>query len=359
MFYYELVSHATKILIVLIIILPITELFKLLDQVISGNLPVVTLLTLMLYGTIASFPMILTIALFLTITITLNRYSKDHELVIWLACGISPFYWLRQVIFFSLPLVIICGICSIYITPWASLKSEHYANFLLKQQINTVITPGVFKETTDHTQVFYLEHYSLSQGSAQNLFIHYMTQGNEFNTHNITAHSGHITNESGIVGIKLYNGNWYDLLDNQQMNIIAHFNSLSVTIGQQYKPHSNEPINISTLPISELLHNQSTHAQSQVSWRISIALMMFVMAILVVPISMQIGRMQNNLVFILPPIFYAVYQNLLLTVNGYIESGSISIVMVLLLHASMIVIAFITLYIKTFPKGYLLSKNKR
>lgn len=38
-FYKELVANAARILTVLVIILPITELFKLLDQAASGHIP--------------------------------------------------------------------------------------------------------------------------------------------------------------------------------------------------------------------------------------------------------------------------------------------------------------------------------
>ena len=44
-FYRELVSNASKIFIVLLFILPLTELFKLLEQAASGNISTITFAT--------------------------------------------------------------------------------------------------------------------------------------------------------------------------------------------------------------------------------------------------------------------------------------------------------------------------
>jgi len=218
LFYRELVSNATKIFIVLVSILPVTELFKLLNQAASGSIPTVTLVTLMIYGTIASFPMILTIACFLTVVITINRYCKDQEFAIWLSSGISPFYWLKLVALFIMPMTIICAFCTMYVTPWATSKSQEYANFLSKQQTSILISPGVFKENDDGNQVFYIEKYSLAPSFAQNVFIQYNEAGGA--PYNITAKSGKIENKDGIISVILRNGHRYELTNNADNNII-------------------------------------------------------------------------------------------------------------------------------------------
>ena len=354
-FYRELVSHASKIFIVLVCILPLTELFRLIDQAASGSIPKITLLTMMIYGTIASFPMVLTIASFLTVVITVNRFCKDHEFSIWLSSGLAPFYWLKQVAIFSFPLALICAISSMYITPWATSKSQEYANFLSKQQTNLIISPGVFKEQDNGNQVFYLDHYSTNLGIAKKIFIEYKDLAGVYN---ITADSGRIDNNNGIFGITLINGNRYDLGNTSDTNIIFHFDEFRASVKQQYTPKDKEMFEIPTSSVSRLISKNTTQARSELSWRISIAVMMFVMCIIAVPISIQAGRVQNNLVFILPPIIYAVYENIILSLNGYVNEGTLPIEAVFLIHIMMLLVAVFLTYLKTFPKGYFSSKNK-
>lgn len=356
-FYRELVNNATKIFIVLVAVLPITELFKLLNQAASGGIPTVTLITLMIYGTIASFPMILTIACFLTVVITINRYCKDQEFSIWLASGISPFYWLRQVTYFIIPMTIICAISTMYITPWATAKSEDYVNYLSKRQTAMIISPGVFKENSTGDQVFYLEKYSISPSFAQNIFIQYLEQNGS--PYNITAKAGRIETNNGILSIILKDGHRYDLANADDNILQLNFDEFKASIKQDYTPRDKNNVGISTSTINQLLQKDNNNARAELSWRISIAAMMLVMALLAVPISIQTGRVQNNLVFIMPPIIYAIYENLILTINGYINSGALSSMMyVFIVHVGMAIIAISLTYMKTFPKGYIRSKNK-
>jgi lipopolysaccharide export system permease protein len=356
-FYRELVATASKIFIVLVCILPLTELFKLLDQAASGKIPTITLFTMMLYGTIASFPMILTIATFLTVVITLNRYCKDHEFAIWSASGLSPFYWLRQVAYFSLPLTIICAASSMYITPWATTKSESYADYLSKQQANMFLAPGMFRESNDGKKVFYIEHYTLVPSLAKKIFIQYIDEDNK--TYNITANSGKVNNSKGIMSVMLQNGHRYELNSNSDYQMVLNFDQFKASQEEKYTAADMKKLGINTDSIQQLMGNNDPHAKAELSWRISIAAMMFAMSLIVVPISIQTGRVQNNLIFIFPPIFYALYENSILSFNGYVSDGKVtSIMYVFAIHILIIVIAIFLVYLKTFPKGYWKSKNK-
>lgn len=358
-FFSELVSNASKIFTVLVFILPVTELFKLLDQAASGNIATVTLVTMMIYGTIASFPMILTIACFLSIVITINRYCKDQEFSVWLASGVSPFYWLRQVSIFSIPMVIICIASTLYITPWATSKSEEYANFLTKQQAAMAIAPGLFKEGDGGRQVFYIEHYTLSPSLANRIFIRYQEQAKLYT---LTANTGKIENNEGMYSISLQDGSRYDIstTPTDDTTTVINFKELKATIEQQYAPLQRHGLHINTAKFDQLWADNSAKAKAALSWRISIALMLFVMCIVAVPISIQVGRRQNNLVFITTPVIYAIYENLILTVNGYISNGTLpSMGYIFIIHGVLLVFALYLTYVKTYPQGYFRSKNKK
>jgi lipopolysaccharide export system permease protein len=311
----------------------------------------------MLYGTIASFPMILTIATFLTITITINRYCKDHEFAIWSASGLSPFYWLRLVAYFSFPLTLICAVSSMYVTPWATAKAENYANYLSKQEANMFLAPGLFRENSDGNQVFYIEHYTLIPSLARKIFIQYTDSDN--NMYNLTAKAGKIKNTDGILSVVLENGHRYELNDNKENEMVLNFKEFRASEEEKYTAEDMKKLGINASTVAELYANNDPHAKAELSWRISFAAMMFAMSLLVLPVSIQTGRMQNNVIFILPPIFYALYENSILTFNGYLGGGAItSMFYVLFIHIVMIIIAIILTYLKIFPKGYWVSKNK-
>ncbi len=364
-FYRELVDNAMKILIVMVFILPMTELFKLLEDGGTSGIPTQTLLAFVLYGTIASFPMILTISCFLTIVITINRYCKDHEFVIWLSSGVSPFMWLKLVTQFAIPICVLCAISTIYITPWATNKKDEYAEYLSKQKTNIMITPGIFRENSSGKDVFYLDHYSLVTGYAKYIFIQY-TRDDDV-VYNVTAMEGKIDNADGITSVTLKNANRYQTSNGNNDNygrFDIKFDELQAKIKQDYNPLKLVDRGVNTFSLSHLInvinnkHNKD--AQAELSWRLSIAIMMFVMMFLAVPISIQVGRIQSNFVFILPPIIYAIYNQIILTLNGYINQGiTHSMIVVQMIHIGLILIGLLLTYYKTYPKGYWFSRNKK
>lgn len=360
-FHKELVSNASRILTILVIILPITELFKLLDRASSGNLPSVTIITLMLYGTLASFPMVLNIASFLGIVITFNRYSKDHELAVWLASGVSPFQWLKQTAVFMVPITITCGICSMFITPWAVHQSEQYAKFLSKQAAPMALTPGQFKESPDGKNVYYIEKYSLDQGYAKNIFLQYEDESGI--SYNITASTGEITNNEGMIGMTLFDGNRYQISNFESGNVInLHFKTFTATLKQAYDPEKDRVgLNSQSMPTSQLvsLYDVSSNNRSALSSRISIMVMTFIMGLIAVPLSMQTSRVQGSLVFIFPPLLYGIYQNIVMTIEAQINDQKLySIVWVMPAHILLLSVALGLTYIKSKPNGYFRSKNK-
>lgn len=364
-FYQELVSNAIKILTVLVFILPITELFKLLENTGSGGLPTNTLIALVLYGTIASFPMILTISCFLTVVITINRYCKDHEFAVWLSSGVSPFFWLKLVSKFALPLSVLCAVSTMYITPWATGKKNEYTEFLSRQKTNIMITPGIFRENGNGRDVFYLDHYSLLTGYARDIFVQYTEDNGTI--YNITAYEGKLSSGgSGVSSLTLKNARRYQLSANNNeaySKIDLFFTELRASIKDDYQQSSARIKSIDSSSIAKLLEtinsNNDTHAKAELSWRISIAVMFFVMNFLAVPISIQTGRVQGSMVFIVPPIIYAVYNNLVLTLNGYVNQGVFSsMIIVQLLHLLLIGCGVLLTYYKCYPKGYWFIKRK-
>ncbi len=357
-FYRELVSNASKIFVVLLFILPLTELFKLLEQAASGSISTMTFATLILYATIAAFPMVLNIACFLTLVITINRYCKEHEFAVWLSSGISPFYWLKQTTIFILPMAILCGICSMVVTPWAVGKADQYKKYMSKQALASFVTPGVFKESPDNKQVFYVENYSLAPSFAKRLFVQYTDE--EQKTYAITAKAGKISSDNGVISVTLENGHRYELNGTSPNNIILNFNQFKASIKQNNPEEAKDTtLNVQTALMRSLIAAKTSTARAELSGRISVAIMTLLMALIALPISIQTGRVQNNLIFIAPPLIYAIYQNLVMTINDSIAKGILtSMFYIMPLHLFVLAVAIGLTYVKSKPRGYFWSKNK-
>jgi LPS export ABC transporter permease LptF len=238
-FYRELISNAFKIFTVILLILPLTELFKLFDAVSSGSIPKGAVFTMVTFGVLASFPQALTITCLLAVVITLNRMCKDQEYVIWLTSGISPFYWFKLTAIFAVSMMVICAVSTMYITPWANLKVKVYTNYLFKEEINTFLSPGVFKEDANTGQVYYLKSYSLIGGEANNIFAQY-TDNKTNILYNITSKSGDISNDNGLLLLQLHNGSRIQLTNDPKNNTysLINFDTFQAKINQKFDEHA-------------------------------------------------------------------------------------------------------------------------
>lgn len=355
-YYKELSTNATKVIIILILILPLQEFMARVGTTAAGSMPITTLLTITLFGTISSFPEILTIACILAIVITLNRYSKENEFIVWMASGVSPFYFLRQTFYFIIPFAVICGLCTTVINPWANVKTKTYSDFILKQEANALISSGVFRENEENNQIYFIDKYDLKKGILEKVFVKNISQSGIMST--ITGLNGKISNDNGVFTITLLNGNYNQVFNMNQSKYSFHFDKLIAKNKQLYKSElKNEELE--GLTFVDLLKRNSVYATSEINWRTTNALLVIILGLLLVPLSIQIGRVQGSLVFIFPAIFFVIYQNLIFTVNGLINQGVAGLSLMFGIHFLVISIGLLLTYLKTYPKGYLMSKNKK
>jgi lipopolysaccharide export LptBFGC system permease protein LptF len=101
---------------------------------------------------------------------------------------------------------------------------------------------------------------------------------------------------------------------------------------------------------------------AELSIRTGTTISILLMSLIAVPISLQVGRRQNGFVFILPPLIYGLYNQIIFTINDYILDSTHHPLVVMLtgqiIHMLMFGIIMLYTYIKSFPKGQLFSKNK-
>lgn len=352
-FYRELVNNAIKIFVVLIFLLPLTELFKVLDQATNGQVPASMVLAFMFFGTIASFPVIINISIFLSILLTFNRFSKDQELIIWFASGISPFVWLKLITYFVLPFAFIASFCAMSIKPWATEKTYAYSEYASKQKISSFIAPGIFKESPDGKMIFYVENYSLSPSYANNIFIKYLENDN--NEYVATGRFAKIDDSGDIIKLILKDGDRYTL-NNKDNYINIHFSNLIANIPKE-KGSLEKIKNEHTYGFMRLIKLDSNLIKVELLSRINDGIMLLLMALLTLPLSIQVGRMQHNYAFILVPLAYAIYNNVIFSLNVKIINNEISSFWVLITHVIVLLIIISLTFIKTYHKGYFFNRK--
>jgi lipopolysaccharide export system permease protein len=122
----EFTHTAAGVFVALFAILMTTQLIRLLGQAAGGKIASEAVIALLGFGAISYLPVLLSLTLFVAILMTLSRWYRDSEMVVWLASGIPLTAWIKPVLGFVGPPVIVIAILSLLLAPWATQKSEAY-----------------------------------------------------------------------------------------------------------------------------------------------------------------------------------------------------------------------------------------
>ena len=122
----EFSQVAATVFVALFAIMLTTQLIRLLGQAAGGKITSEDVLALLGFGAINYLPTLLSLTLFISILMTLSRSYRDSEMAIWFSAGLPLTAWVRPVLKFALPLVVVIGALSLFLSPWALTRSAEF-----------------------------------------------------------------------------------------------------------------------------------------------------------------------------------------------------------------------------------------
>jgi lipopolysaccharide export system permease protein len=173
----EFTHTAAGVFVALFAILMTTQLIRLLGQAAGGKIASEAVIALLGFGAISYLPVLLSLTLFVAVLMTLSRWYRDSEMVVWLASGIPLTAWIKPVLKFVWPPVIVIAILSLLLAPWATQKSEAYRQTMDQRDDVARVSPGAFNESGAADRVFFVESVAGEDGQVRNVFISSIQQG--------------------------------------------------------------------------------------------------------------------------------------------------------------------------------------
>ena len=167
----ELTTNAIYVFVVLVAILVTQFLIKLIGAASAGSLPTDGLIPLVGFRLISQLPPLIVIAMFVSILLTLSRGWRDSEMAIWMSSGQSLLSWVRPVLTFALPMLVIAMVLSTVLSPWAERRSIEYRRILEARDELSVLAPGLFQELRKTKQVYFVEGVNLIDGTIKNVVV--------------------------------------------------------------------------------------------------------------------------------------------------------------------------------------------
>ena len=347
-FIKELSFTAVGVFVILLAILVSTQAINLLGRAASGRVAIDAVAALVGFWTVGLTPLLLILTAYISTLTVLTRYWRDSEMSVWLSCGLALKSWTQPVLRFAVPFALLVAAISLWLMPWAELRSREFAEILKQKQELSLIEPGVFREVGGQLpRVYFIESFDSDSGDARNLFIREKESKGRDSV--ILATSGQFTQEDGKRILALQNGHRYSGTPGQADYERAAFQSLSLIVSTGTKI-VDASANRRTVPTTQLWHSGNPQHQAELMWRLSLPLSVLILSLLALPLSYYNPRSGHTYNILIAVGLFLVYQNGLTFLRDAVASGKLPMLMGLLpMHVLMLALFWLLLRLRSQP----------
>jgi lipopolysaccharide export system permease protein len=316
----ELANLAIAVFLSLFLIALTTRLIRLLGQAAGGKIPSDAVVAFLGFSALNLLPVLLSLTLFVTVLLALNRSWRDSEMVIWFNSGLSLAAWIRPVLIFAAPLVLLITVLSLFISPWSAQKSEQYRSRLDSRDDISRVDPGSFGESRSRERVFFVESVAGDKNSVRNVFVN-STQ---------LKRTGVMMSERGLTEyapngdrfLVMLNGQRYEGTPGEADFRLMEFGRYATRIQTK---EGDEPMatqkSTSTLG---LIAAPTRVNLAELLWRIGIPVSALILALLAIPMSFVNPRAGRSVNLLFALLTYMVYSNLLSLSQARVAQGKLA-----------------------------------
>ncbi|HLP98732.1 MAG TPA: LPS export ABC transporter permease LptF [Sideroxyarcus sp.] len=316
----EFAINGLLVFAVLLSIVVLTQLIRLLSESVSGVLAVDGVLVMLGFSALNYLPVLLSISLFLSVLLTLTRSYRDSEMVVWFSSGIGLTRWMRPVLWYAIPTVVVIALLSLVLTPWALSKADEFKRRLDSRDDVSRATPGLFRESKQADRVYFLEEVDSDKKHVGNIFVRSIQNGKEGT---VMAKEGYQeTAANGDRFLVLLNGMRYEGVPGQADYRIIKFERYAVRI-EPVELRQEAP-NLRTHSTLYLIQNPTPQNMAELEWRIGLPLSALILTVLAIPLSYVNPRAGRSLNLITAIVIYMFYNNMISVTNSWVAQSKIS-----------------------------------
>ncbi|MEE9102213.1 LPS export ABC transporter permease LptF [Pseudomonas sp. QE6] len=343
----EVLITMSAVSAVLLVIIMSGRFIKYLAQAAQGMLDPGSLFMIMGTRLPGFLQLILPLGLFLGILLAYGRLYLDSEMTVLTATGMSQ----QRLTAYTLAPALLVALIVAWLSLWAAPQGIAQMQLLLnKQDAMTefdTLAPGRFQSMRDGSRVTYTETLANERTQLGGVFIadkNPPRNGKAGSASVLVANSGEQQiHADGSRYLILKDGYRYDGLPGQADYRAIKYDTYGVLLP---KPEvSSEIDDRDAIPTSELIGSDEVRMKSELQWRLSIPLLVFVVTILAVPLS-RVNPRQGRFLKLLPAVLlYMAYLALLIAGRGMLDKGKIPLALGLWwIHGLFLAIGLLLLY---------------
>ncbi len=167
----ELARSFGATLVILFTIVLTMLLIRTLGAASKGSVDPQEIMLVLGYTVIGRMPTVLTLALFISIVFTLSRMYRDSEMIIWFTSGRSLGGFLRPLMRFAWPVLVVILLMVFFVWPWANQQVNDLRDRFERRGDLERVEPGQFQESSSGRRVFFIDKDTAEGTEGRNIFI--------------------------------------------------------------------------------------------------------------------------------------------------------------------------------------------
>lgn len=332
----DLFNLAGAVFATLFTVMVTTTSIRLLGGAAANRLASADVLPLIAFASVNYIPVLMVLTLYITVLLALTRAYRDSEMVVWFASGLSLRAWIRPVLAFAMPFVVLIAIVSLLVGPWASRQaSEYKRRFELRDDVS-MVAPGQFRESVSSNRVFFVESVDEAQTEVRNVFV---TQMREGHLTVVASSGGRIeTRPEGGRFLVLEDGRRWDGQWGEGAYRLMEFERYGLLL--QPKPAPGAEDSARMRATTDLIQQPSATNRGELIWRLSLPISGLLAALLAIPLAFVNPRVNQSVNLIVAMLIYVIYNNANSLMQAWVSQGRLPFA-VGLLATHVVVIAII------------------
>jgi lipopolysaccharide export system permease protein len=318
----ELVSTAGAVFTTLFTVTITVMLIKILGQAAGGRVASQDVVALIGFAALNYLPIILILTGFISVLLVVTRSYQDSEMVVWFASGLSLSRWVRPVLSFGLPIVVLTAALSFFATPWANKQSAEFRERFQKREDLAKVSPGKFQESASSDRIFFVEGVSGDATKVKNVFVNTVQNGNDSV---VVAREGTVEIDArGDKFLVMSDGRRYDGVSDPSDFRLMEFERYGVLVGRQSGAVIGDK-SARALPTKALLENPNNFNKGELMWRASLPLMGLLLMLLAIPLGFVNPRGGRSANLLMALLLYVVYSNMVGVFQAAVVQGRLPV----------------------------------
>ena len=304
---------------VLLVILLTNQVASVLARAAEQGFPREVVLELVWFGAVSNLAILLPIGLLLGIMIAFGRLYHDSETTAALACGMPPWRIHRPIAALALLLAGGVAVLTFFAAPYAASRIDELRSRALQAGEFSPIAPGKFRSFGGGSAVFYAESMA-ADGTLQKVFVKRVRD--ERYEIAVAARARHeVSGDGSLHTLTLFDGERYEGVPGANEFRIIRFaaNVIPVRVPARAETRAR----VESVPTARLLESDDRRYQAEFHWRLASPIMVFVLAMLAVPLARLRPRQGRYARIWLAIVVYFVYFSLASAAKVWLARGTL------------------------------------